>query len=458
MTILARISPRPLALLAALLGAGLAGCSGPAAGRPAASAAALAGVPWLDGAPMLGHVSSTGALVWAAATAPARLSVQIGREPGLADARSVAGPHLASSNGLMGTVSIGGLEPATRYHYCLLLDGRPVMTPPFPAFTTAAPEGTPGRVRFAFASCLGYRGLDASPGFADMMRTNFDLLLLLGDNVYSNTNDPAVIRSFHMDHRRSPGWRGLGPVTPVYAIWDDHDYGPDNSDRRMPGKERSLAAFRQVWANPGGGEPDNPGVYFKFTRRDVDFFMLDGRYHRDPNKAVAAGRKTMLGARQLEWLQRELAASRAKFKVLVSGGEWQVNGTEDSWKSFRAERDALFRFIEDRHITGLLLLSGDRHFTGAYQVEGKWIEVTTGPLGSDPIVARNTPETILNYSQGKGHYYCIYDLDTEADPPRATLEVWRVGDGRPDRRAFTWDEVTGAKRIPPLPEGKPGKP
>ena len=107
-----------------------------------------------------------------------------------------------------------------------------------------------------------------------------------------------------------------------------------------------------------------------------------------------------------------------------------------------------------------MLLSGDRHFTGAYQVEGKWIEVTVGPLGSFAIVAKNSPEMFLNFSETKGHYYCVYDLDTAAAPPQVTLEVYRVGDGQVLRRPFTWDEVNGVtkiKTLPPPPKPEPKK-
>jgi alkaline phosphatase D len=166
----------------------------------------------------------------------------------------------------------------------------------------------------------------------------------------------------------------------------------------------------------------------------------------------------MLGAKQLEWLKREMAMSKAKIKVLAAGGEWQVHGTEDSWKSFKRERDDIFQFIEEHHITGVLLLSGDRHFTGGYQVEGKWIEVTVGPLGSAAIVAKNSPEMFFNLSETKGHYYCIYDLNTAASPPAVTLEVYRVGDGLVERRPFAWDEVNGItklKLLPPSPKAEP---
>jgi alkaline phosphatase D len=407
--------------------------------------------PYLELSPMVGHTTASETRIWAQSSASARLAVRVGARPELEDSRTVDGPTLEADAGFMGEVLITHLHPSSRYYYCLQLDGRDAMPPPYPSFSTAPPDAQPGRLRVAFVSCVGYHGYDSTAGFADMARTNFDLLLMLGDNVYSNTNDPIIQRRFFFDQRNMSGWRGLSPHVPIYAIWDDHDYGPDNSDGTLPGKERALRTFQQVWANPSYGEPDNPGVYFKFTRGDVEFFMLDGRYHRDPNLATNLAHKTMLGDRQLAWFKRELAASKATLKILVSGGEWQAHGTEDSWRSFKRERDEIFQVIQDHAIQGVLLLSGDRHYTGAYQVEGKWIEVTTGPIGSAPATARNAPESFLNFSSTKGHFYCIYDLDTAATPPQITLEVYRVGDGLAERRAFTWDEVRGMTKIKLLP-------
>jgi alkaline phosphatase D len=358
-----------------------------------------------------------------------------------------------SGIGLYDTILVQNLRPAQRYFYCVQLNGRPAMMPPYPSFITAPPESEPGRLRFAFTSCVGYHGYDSSAGFADMVRTNFDLLLMLGDNVYSNTNDPAVQRRFYADQRNTAGWRDISGRIPVYAIWDDHDYGPDNSDATLPDKSKSLMAFTQVWANPAYGEPDNPGVYSKFTRANVDFFLLDVRYHRDPNKATNLFHKTMLGEKQLAWLKRELLASKAAVKILASGSEWQSHGTADSWASFKQERDEIFRFIEDHRIAGVLLLSGDRHFTAAYQVKGKWIEVTAGPIGSGNATTKLLPEMFLNLSGTKTKLYCIYDIDTTAQPPQVTLEAYRVGEGLVERRRFAWDEVLGVQKITPLPLG-----
>ena len=133
--------------------------------------------------------------------------------------------------------------------------------------------------------------------------------------------------------------------------------------------------------------------------------------------------------------------------MLASGGEWQAHGTDDSWRSFKSERRDILDFLENQSIQGVLLISGDRHYTGAYHVEGKWIEVTTGPIGSASVIAKNAPESFLNFSATKGHFYCVYDLDTAVTPPAVTLEVYRVGDGLVEHRPFAWDEVRGAKKI-----------
>ncbi len=410
--------------------------------------------PFLFLGPMLGNVSSTQAMIWGRASGPAQLAVRVGPRDDLTNARQVNGPKLVAESGFMGTTTVAGLEPSRRYYYCLLLDGQPAMLPPYPSFTTPPPEGTPGHLRFAFVSCVGYHGYDAAPSYADMAsRTNLDLVLMLGDNHYANTTDPVKQRAYYADQRRQAGWRELAAHTPIYAVWDDHDFGPDNSDSTLKGKARSLQTFKEHWANPAYGETNNPGVYFKFTRDNVEFFMLDDRYHRSPNKVKDGPNKTMLGAEQVAWLKRELLASTAPIKVLAAGGEWESHGTDDSWASFARERDDIFQFIRDHNIKGVLLISGDRHFTGAYQVQGRWIEVTSGPLGSSNAKTKNLPEMFLNLSDSKAKYYCIYDLDTRPAKPAVTLEVYRVGEGLVTRRAFTWAEVLGEKKIPPLAAG-----
>lgn len=418
------------------------------------SFAAQASPAYLPLAPMIGHTGPTDTRIWAKASAAARLSVRIGRSEDLSDARTIDGPALGADSDFMGHVVINGLEPLTTYHYAVLLDGQPAMARPFPAFTTAPRAGAAHRSRIAFSSCVGRYGYMTAAIWAEMSaRTKFDVLLMLGDNHYADSTAPEPQRRAYYDHRSPLGYAEIARRVPTYGIWDDHDYGPNDSDRTAAGKEISLQTFQQFWANPSYGLPDDPGVYFKFSRGDIDFFMLDNRYHRSPNRAPDDGSKTMLGAKQLAWFKREILASKAKVKFVASGSEWEPNGHLDSWTSFARERDDIFNFLREHDVQGVVLLSGDRHFTGAYQIQHRFIEVTAGPLGSRTTNGINKPYMFLNLVEGT--MCAVFDVDTTTLEPQLTLEVYRGGHGKIHERKFTWDEINGRTKIPELPPSPP---
>ena len=70
----------------------------------------------------------------------------------------------------------------------------------------------------------------------------------------------------------------------------------------------------------------------------------------------------MLGAEQKRWLKDELRASRAPFKVLVSGGGFSKSERGgDTWAVYTHERNELFDFIRDNEIAGVFGISGDSH-------------------------------------------------------------------------------------------------
>lgn len=406
--------------------------------------------PYLDLGPMLGHVAPGEARLWIKASGAATASIRLGQEADLSDATSYGKATLAAEKNFMTIVTIPGLAPATRYHYAVELDGQPVTPRPYPSFTTAPAVGEPARQRIAFSSCLGYTGGAAAAAWAQMDAAGkADIIMILGDYHYANSTARKSQSTAYYSHRTTPGFRSISARTPSYNIWDDHDYGPNDSDGTADGKEISLATFKDFCPNPSYGEPDNPGIYYTFSRADIDFFMLDVRYHRSPDRMLDDGTKTMLGARQIAWLKRALKASKAKVKIIASGSEWQPHGHADSWSSYPRERADLFRFIEEEAITGILLISGDRHFTGGYQIGGQLIEITAGPLGSKNFPTKNLPEMFLN--QGHGKLYCVLDIDTRKPDPKVILEVHRAGDGIVKKIDLPWLAILGKQKLPTLP-------
>ncbi|HET6409277.1 MAG TPA: alkaline phosphatase D family protein [Chthoniobacteraceae bacterium] len=415
------------------------------------------GPPYLQAGPQLGHVAHDHALLWVRATATAPWKVVVTEAANPNAPREFTGPELGVASGYSGIVKLDGLKPGTRYHYEVFLGDRPQTPRPSPSFSTAPTPDQPIKLRIALGSCVGDTLAGAAPAWAELAARQtmkpeqgaFDLLLMLGDNHYANTTEIEKLRVYYTAHRLTGGWRELAAQSPIYAIWDDHDYGPNDSDSTQKGKEDSLRIFKEYWANPACGESENPGCYYTFMRGDVQFFMLDCRYHRSPNKAPDGPEKTMLGAKQLEWLKRELSSSKARIKILATGSEWETFSQQDSWASFRTERDAFFAWIAEHQIEGIILLSGDRHFSAAYHVVGKFVELSGGPFGSNNATLKPNPERFTGWDEGR--LWFVLDLDTTKTNPAVAVELWQAGGGRLDRRVLTWDQVNGRAPIASSP-------
>ena len=131
-------------------------------------------------------------------------------------------------------------------------------------------------------------------------------------------------------------------------------------------------------------------------------------------------------------LRRELSDSKAKFKIVASGSEFQTLTQSDCWSSFARERQEIFDHIVANQIEGVVLVSGDRHFTAGYQIQKRFVEYTSGPIGSGNATLQENPERFTGCDEGK--LWVILDLETNVEPPRFAYEIWQAGSGMLERR------------------------
>src|SRR5439155_21488655 len=128
--------------------------------------------------------------------------------------------------------------------------------------------------------------------------------------------------------------------------------------------EASRRAFLEYHVNPSAGEGEQ-GIYTRFRLGAADVFLLDTRWFSGTEKSFADPEKTtLLGAKQWEWLQRGLQDSSAPFKLLVCGMIWNEAvrpGKPDYWMKYPWERAALFHFLAEKKIAGVVLVGGDIH-------------------------------------------------------------------------------------------------
>ena len=378
---------------------------------------AVQAMPEITAGPMVGHVSDSAAGLWMHASRDSAVTVRYWKEddPATVSETSfeVFDDSVAKGAGHPLQVTLNQLEPNRRYRYAVAVGGK--ADPAWEgSFGTAPEDGESSAFRVAVTSCMKIGQPQAS--WYLLLAQNPDLHLTLGDTHYADTTDPAIQLDHHVRYRREPFHATVLRNIPTYSIWDDHDYGPNNSDGTAEGKERSLAGWKQFWMNPGAGTEEVPGAFYRFTRGEVEFFAVDGRYHRSPDKAPDDENKRMLGDGQFQWLIDGLAASKAKFKVIFSGSTLE-DSRVDGWRIYTFARHRLFDSIREKGISGVVYLSGDMHYSRV------WEHPESERVGY-PLV-----EVISSgIANSKTLSFATLDFDTSLDDPSMRVRIVH-GDG-----------------------------
>lgn len=273
------------------------------------------------------------------------------------------------------------LQPNKKYNYSVVINDKKIKFPFETSFSSKriwewredAPDFT-----VAFGSCnyVNEPPVDR-PGtpygsnhkiFESIALKNPDIMLWGGDNIYLREVDfdsKTGIYYRYTQSKKSKEIQALVAKTQNFAIWDDHDYGPNDSDRSFYNKYVTQQAFKDFWANKSYGSNPNQkeGTYSTFNFNDAQFFLLDDRFFRSPDDRIT-GEKTMLGNEQFNWLIDALTSSKANFKIIVLGGQI-LNSVVDkeNYGSYPDEKARLLQELADNKIKGLFFLTGDRHFS-----------------------------------------------------------------------------------------------
>jgi alkaline phosphatase D len=329
--------------------------------------------------PMLGYNEMTETVIWLQTERPARVQVRYKKRDGGAPQFSreiqttAEGDHIAR-------VTLSDLEFGMRYDYDVYVNGRRLERS-YPLTFQTQPmwkwRTDPPNFRAVIGSCNyvndppydrpGRPYGDDLSIFTRIAEFKPDFMIWLGDNVYYREADWTTERGMRRRYAHTRAARELQPLlatTHHYAIWDDHDFGPNDSDRTFRRREESLRIFKDYWANPTYGTAETPGVFGRFEWGDVEFFLLDDRYYRSPNAMPDGPDKVMFGDGQMRWLMESLRSSDATFKI-VAGGNQMMNPMTpfEAFGKFPAEQKKLIDFMRDAKIPGVVFISGDRHLT-----------------------------------------------------------------------------------------------
>lgn len=324
---------------------------------------------------------------------------------------------------------IKGLRPDHHYFYRFVTKDS---KSPVGRFKTAPPLNSRKPIRIAFYSCQHYEA-----GFYNAQRAianekDLDLVLCLGDYIYEYSDGPGngvrldttgnnhdgdtqLLDEYWQKYRlykSDKDLQAMHAAHPFLSVWDDHEVEDNYADgqpssnqqdpsktqlkdypRRVPFAQREANGYRSFfnYMPRARFKGDRRRVYEEYRLgKLVDLMLTDERQHRDRQPCNdeqldfagcpdADAPRTMLGAKQRDWLLENLKASPAMWKVW--GTEVMVMATRlpgnvpaqvDAWDGYAYERKQILDFILDNNVQNVVALTGDIHtfFAGTAYTTG----------------------------------------------------------------------------------------
>lgn len=270
------------------------------------------------------------------------------------------GPSDPGTNVL--SFALSGLKPDTTYYYVLESNGKRDNSKSGRLRTF--PSG-PASFQIAFGSCA--RTASNHPVFDTIRGLSPLFFLHMGDFHYEDItkNDPPEFRKAYEAVLTSPTQARLYREIPIAYVWDDHDFGGNNSDSSAASRPAARATYREYVPHYplAAGCCDVP-IHQSFQAGRVYFILTDERSERTPATKPDNAGKTVLGADQKAWFKKELLKGAAyPLVVWVGTAPWiepKTSGS-DRWGGYSTERQELANFIKQNQIDNLIMLSGDAH-------------------------------------------------------------------------------------------------
>ena len=364
--------------------------------------------------------------IWVQTNKPAQVQIAYWPEGKPDSTYYTATKSVTKAKAYTATLIADEVMPGKKYNYSLRIDGK-TYTRSYPlSFQSQAlwqhRQPAPD-FKFAVGSCTYInepqfdrplkKPTDLPYGgeyqiFETIAQQKPDFMLWGGDNIYLREPDWGTRTGiYHRNsHARSiPEMEKLLATSHHYAIWDDHDYGPNDADRSFVHKQIAYEAFQDFWPNLNTNATGQGGLTGTFMWNDVQFFLLDDRWFRAPNKENNP-EKDYFGKAQINWLLDQLEFSNAPFKIIVAGGQiLSPVAKYENYATYPKEREYLLSEITRRKIKGILFISGDRHHTELTKLD-------------------------------RSDTYPLYDLT--CSPLTSTANIYSSDEGNTNRIAYTY--------------------
>ena len=233
----------------------------------------------------------------------------------------------------------------------------------------------------------------------------------------------------------------------ICGVYDDHDYGENDSWSNFPLKKESrdkLYDFLEI--SKSSYLRKREGAYqsyvFGKANQKVRLILLDTRYFRDSLTPDESHQKryvpnmdgTILGAAQWAWLEKELAKKDVSLTILGTSDQVVADDHgHEKWGNFPNERKKLLQMIGKIKPKNLLILSGDRHMAEISKCSIAGLPYALYDLTSSGLTHTRTMTNEENRFRSGNHMYVaknfgLLNIDwTVPEKPSVTYQMRGMG-------------------------------
>jgi alkaline phosphatase D len=371
-----------------------------------------------------------------------------------------------------------GLAPDRPYWYRFTAGGE--TSPVGRTRTAPAPGVMPERLRFTFCSCQKYE-VGYYSAYRHMVAEDPDLIFFLGDYIYetgaegkenvrlhdlTEARDLTSYRQRYALYKLDPLLQAAHQAAPWVTTWDDHEVANDYDDLLDEKNSdpvafalRRAAAYQVYWENMplrAFSRPAANGAMQLYRTIDwgglAQFQVIDDRQYRGPRacqppELIAKhidyvklvqdcpdlhADRTMLGAKQENWLAGALGRTKAQWNVLaqqtIMSSLKRVNPADekgpivysaDVWAGYPMARDKLLRRWAEAKTSNPFAIGGDIHSFEAADmrltpdgppVGAEFVGGSITSLFHDPFLKEEAKRSGVRFAENEVHGYGRVDL------------------------------------------------
>ena len=248
---------------------------------------------------------------------------------------------------------------------------------------------------FAVASCMDDKWKKQHI-WKELLSFQPDMIFLIGDVVYADKYILEVsfnnLSKRYLETIQTLPLYKTSKLTPILAIWDDHDYGMNNGHGNFKYKKEITKLFRDFFPLPTKHPhlSTGPGISFLLKAKNQNFLFTDSRSFQSPPQSQTP---SLWGKEQENWILKNLSKNPT---WIISGG--QILGRHHRFESFEAGFPDSFKAMMNRIMKAqspVFFLSGDRHLSELLKIDPvkeTWAKYNTYELTTSPIHAKTYPQ------------------------------------------------------------------